>query len=101
MTINHNFHQYIYLDYRWDKYRHLTTLRLSKLYQHPTSRAKLFFGYAPTDKDGYLRPSIDYDFTDNLKVSLGANLAWGEDMHTDLGQMKKNKNVYLRLRYSF
>ena len=88
-------------DFRWDKYRHLATLRLTKLFKNQTVVVNLFTFFSPTDKDIYLRPSIAYDVNDNFKVTLGANLLWGEDIHTEFGQMEKNKSIYVRLRYSF
>jgi hypothetical protein len=51
--------------------------------------------------DGYLRPSVEYDITDNWKADLGANLAWGRDDYTEIGQSENNRNIYVRVRYSF
>jgi hypothetical protein len=61
----------------------------------------LFTFYSPSDKDGYVRPSVSYDITDQWKVTAGMNLPWGEDDQTEFGQMKHNKNVYVRVKYSF
>ncbi len=88
-------------DYRWDEFRHVLTNRLTKLFKNQTVNVTLFTFYSPSDKDGYVRPSVSYDMTDQWKVTLGASLPWGEDDHTEFGQMKRNKNVYLRVRYSF
>ena len=88
-------------DYFWDEYRHLTTLRLTKLYKNQTVYASLFLFFSPSDLDGYVRPSITYNMTDSLKLILGANLIWGEDVHTEIGQMDQNDSIYTRVRYSF
>ncbi|MBN3039847.1 MAG: hypothetical protein JW867_01845 [Candidatus Omnitrophica bacterium] len=88
-------------DFSWDKYRHLTTLRLGKLFKNQTVRADFFVFYSPSDKDGYMRPSVAYDINDRFKITLGANIPWGEDVYTEFGQMKKNKNIFIRARYSF
>lgn len=88
-------------DLRWDEYRHLTTLRVSKLLKNQTVRINFFGFFSPSDRDGYIRPNIDYDLTDDWKLTLGMNLAWGEDDYTEFGQTKRNKNVFLRARYSF
>ena len=88
-------------DYVWDECRHVTTLRITKLYKNQTVRAGLFVFYSPSDHDGYLRPTIDYDLSDAWKLSCGANLAWGKDTHTEFGQMEHNKNIYVRVRYSY
>jgi hypothetical protein len=88
-------------DFVWDEYRHLNTLRLTKLYRLQTVRANLFIFFSSSDLDGYARPSVSYDISDAWQVTLGANLPWGEDTHTEFGQTEHNKNIYTRIRYSF
>ncbi len=88
-------------DYYWDEYRHLLTQRITKLYKNQTVMAGVFNFWSPSDRDGYLRLSLSYDITDQWKLSAGANLPWGEDTITDFAMMKRNKNAYVRLRYSF
>ena len=88
-------------DYFWDEYRHLVTNRITKLFKNQTVLVSLFTFYSPSDKDGYFRPLVSYDVTDQLKLTLGADVPWGEDYITEFGQMKRNKNVYVRIRYSF
>jgi len=88
-------------DYRFDEFRHLLTNRITKLFKNQTVMVSLFTFFSPSDKDGYMRPSISYDISDQWKVTLGANLPWGEDDITEFGQMKKNKNIFARARYSF
>lgn len=88
-------------DYFWDEHRHLLTNRITKLLRNQTLMLSLFTFYSPSDKDGYVRPSASYDINDQWKVTFGANLPWGEDDITEFGQMKKNKNVFVRVRYSF
>jgi len=51
--------------------------------------------------DTYWRPSVTYDINDRLKATLGANLFWGENDYTEFGQAEENKNIYVRVRYSF
>lgn len=88
-------------DFRWDEYRHLLTLRLTKLLWAQTLHLGLFVFYSPSDEDTYLRPTVQYDINDHLTITLGANLIWGRDDITEFGQMERNSNIYLRLRYSF
>jgi len=88
-------------DFFWDEYRHLLTQRITKLYMNQTVMVSLFNFYSPSDHDGYARPSISYAITDRWKITAGANIPWGSHETTDFGQMKKNKNIFLRLRYSF
>ncbi len=88
-------------DFIFDESRHLLTQRLTRLYKNQTVTISLFNFYSPTDKDGYVRPLVSYDVTDQWKLAFGANLPWGEDDVTEFGQMKRNKNVYVRARCSF
>ncbi len=88
-------------DYFWDEYRHLLTQRITKLYKNQTVMAGIFNFWSPSDKDGYVRASLAYDLTDQWKLTFGVNLPWGEDGITDFGMMKKNRNAFLRVRYSF
>lgn len=88
-------------DFVYDESRHLLTQRITKLFKNQTVMLSLFNFYSPTDNDGYVRPVISYDVTDQWEITLGANIPWGEDDITEFGQMKKNKNVYVRTRYSF
>jgi len=88
-------------DFVFDEFRHLLTQRITKQYKNQTVTVSLFNFYSPSDKDGYVRPSVSYDLTDQWKLTLGANIPWGEDDTTEFGQMKRNKNVYIRTRCSF
>lgn len=88
-------------DFRWDKNHHLLTFRITKLFKNQTVKLNLFTFYSPSGQDLYLRPSLAYDLTDSFKLTVGANLIWGRDDHTEFGQFEHNKNIYLRARYSF
>jgi len=88
-------------DFVWDEHKHLVAFRATKLFKAQTLRANFFVFYSPNEEDVYLRPNLDYDFSDQLKISLGLNLAWGRDYYTEFGQMERNKNIYMRLKYSF
>jgi hypothetical protein len=88
-------------DFMFDEFRHLLTQRITKLYKNQTVMVSLFNFYSPSDKDGYVRPSLSYDLTDQWRLTFGANLPWGEDDNTEFGSMKRNKNVFARVRYSF
>ena len=88
-------------DFIWDEFRHLITLRVTKQFLNQTRRLSLFTFLSPSDEDIYIRPVFSNDLTDSLKVIIGANLIWGDDEHTQFGQMKRNSNIYVRARYSF
>ena len=88
-------------DLIFDEMRHLLTQRVTKQYKNQTVTVSLFNFVSPTDKDGYVRPSVIYDLNDRWKITLGANIPWGEDEFSEFGQMKRNKNIFTRVRYSF
>ncbi len=88
-------------DYIWDQYRHLLTQRVTKFFKNQTVLVTIFNFYSPSNQDGYLRSSVAYDITDRWKVTCGVNIPWGADYYTDFGQMKRNKNIFVRVRSSF
>ena len=84
-----------------DRYRNLTTLRLTKLLMNQNLRLSLFTYYSPTDKDVYMRPNAHYKVSDNLAVELGSNIFFGDYPNTFFGQFHDNTNIYAGMRYSF
>ncbi len=88
-------------DIVFDRDEHIITQRLTKLFKSQTVRMSLFNFYSPSNNDGYVRFSVDYDITDHWKLTSGLNIPWGAGDDTEFAQMKKNKNIYVRVRYSF
>jgi len=86
---------------RTDRTRHVLTLRLTKRLMMQDLQLSLFAFYSPSDKDGYLRPSVRYKIDDQWEVTAGGNLFLGEAQTTFFGQFEKNSNLYLSLRLSF
>ena len=84
-----------------DQYRHLTTLRLTKLLMNQNLRLSLFTYYSPSDNDAHLRPNIHYKVNDNLSWEMGANIFFGDYPSTFFGQFESNTNIYTGPRYSF
>jgi len=84
-----------------DEFRHLLTLRLTKLFMAQTIETGIFVFFSPSDMDAYLRPSVGYKVTDNWKVTAGGNVFMGRDEFTDFGTFRRNDNIYMRVRYSF
>ncbi len=84
-----------------DEFRHLTTLRLTKLLMNQNLRLSLFTYYCPSDEDVYLRPIANYKASDNLSVEVGSNIFFGDEAYTFFGQFEDNTNAYLAVRYSF
>jgi hypothetical protein len=84
-----------------DEFRHLTTLRLTKLLMNQNLSLSLFTYYCPSDEDVYLRPIANYKASDHLTVEVGSNVFFGDEAHTFFGQFEDNTNAYLAVRYSF
>ncbi|WP_457551630.1 hypothetical protein [Desulfobacula sp.] len=84
-----------------DEYRHLTTLRLTKMMLDQRLTLSMFVYYSPSDEDGYIRPVVKYKLTDNWLLTTGANIFFGKEDHTFFGQFEDNNNLYVGARYSF
>ncbi|MEN8262178.1 MAG: hypothetical protein ABFR82_01805 [Nitrospirota bacterium] len=84
-----------------DEYRHLLTLRLTKLMMNQNLRLSLFTYYSPSDEDAYFRPKAHYKVSDRWAVEAGGNIFYGNNDHTFFGQFEDNTNAYAGTRYSF
>ena len=84
-----------------DEYRHLLTLRLTKLLMNQNLTLSLFTYYSPSDQDAYLRPKVNYKINDQWTVEAGGNIFTGADDHTFFGQFEDNTNLYTSLRWSY
>ena len=88
-------------EYKQEENRHVTTLRITKELYRQTLKLDLFTFYSLSDEDGYLRPTVSYDWTDNINLSAGGNVFFGDENYTQYASMEDNSNLYLRLRYSY
>lgn len=84
-----------------DEYRHVLTLRLTRLFMNQNLRLSLFTYYSPSDQDGYFRPKVHYKVTDQWAIETGANIFFGKEDNTFFGQFKDNTNAFAGLRWSF
>jgi len=80
--------------------RDLVGLRLTKLLRYQTLKLSLFTFYSPLARDYFLNPEISYNFTDRLWTALGGNI-FGGPSSSFFGQLDRNDNIYLAVRYSF
>lgn len=84
-------------DKRWS---HTVTARLTQFYLHQTLRLSVYASYNASNGDQFLNPELRYSFTDKLWGAVGANLfggkPWGQ-----FGQLARDDNLYLQLRYEF
>lgn len=84
-----------------DEFRSLYTVRFTYLTHRQKARWSLFWMHSPTDEDFFARPSVTYDYSDRIKLELGANLLGGQENFTPLGQLERTTNVFAALRFSF
>ncbi len=83
------------------EYRDIVTLRFEQLLRHQQWRLSFFVFRGLTDDDYLIRPLVTHRVSDNLLVTLGANLFGGEEDTTFLGQLDRNYNLYLSVRFDF
>ena len=81
--------------------RHLLTLRLNYRALRQTLTYSMFAFYSPSDKDGYLKPSINYQYNDQWLFSTGANVFFGKNEFSFFGQLENNTNAWLSARYQY
>ena len=84
-----------------DEFRHLTTLRLTKLLMNQNLRLSLFTYYSPSDEDVYMRPLVNYKASDQLMYEVGSNIFFGDERQSFFNQFHYNTNLYMGIRYSF
>ncbi len=82
---------------RWSN---TVTARLTQFFRHQTLRLSAYASYNASNGDHYVNPELRYSFTDKVWVAVGANFfggkPWGQ-----LGQLSRDDNVYLQVRYEF
>ncbi|TAN45160.1 MAG: hypothetical protein EPN22_03965 [Nitrospirae bacterium] len=79
----------------------LATIRLTQMLMHQTLRLSLFSIYSPSDGDHLLNPEVKYNFSDNVWAALGANFFGGGERRNQFGQLARNDNAYIQVRYEF
>ncbi|HXV13979.1 MAG TPA: hypothetical protein VEC56_07210, partial [Candidatus Krumholzibacteria bacterium] len=88
-------------EYVKDENYTLLTVRLTQLLRYQTVKLSVFTFYSPSDEDAYARLAVGYDYTDELNLTVGANLFQGDDPRTLFAMNEDNSNAYVRVRYSF
>lgn len=83
-----------------DEARHTFTVRSTYRLLRQTLTLSLFAFVSPSDVDTHVRPSLAYKWSDAVTFAAGANVMAG-DQPGFFGQLEKNSNAYIRLRYSF
>ncbi len=85
------------MEKRWS---HTVTARLTQFFRHQTLRLSAYASYNASNGDHYVNPELRYSFTDKVWGALGANFfggkPWGQ-----FGQLSRDDNAYLQVRYEF
>jgi hypothetical protein len=83
-----------------ERINHTITLRVTQLLWHQTLRLSLFALYNASNDDYFVNPELRYSFTDRVWGAIGGNFFGGEPQG-QFGQLSRNDNVYVQLRYEF
>lgn len=84
-----------------DRVRGVVSVRLTQFLGYQNWRLSAFVAYSPTDNDCFVQPEVSHRLSDRLSAGLGANIFTGKHETTFFGQMAKNDNVYLSVRFDF
>ena len=84
-----------------DELRTLVTLNLRRQWLYQTLTTSVFVYYSPSDADSYTRLVASYALSDEVTLTLGANLFTADDPRTLFGMNDLNDNIYGRIRYGF
>lgn len=83
------------------RFHQLATIRLTQFLMHQTLKLSFFSFYSTSDGDYMLNPEIRYSFTDSIWAAIGGNIFGGGERWSQFGQLEKNDNSYLQVRYEF
>ncbi len=84
-----------------DRVRGVFSIRLTQFLGYQNWRLSAFVACSPTDNDCFVQPEVSHRLTDRLSAALGANIFAGRRETTFFGQMAKNDNVHLSVRFDF
>lgn len=79
----------------------LVSVRLTQFLVHQTLKLSWFSFWSPSDGDYLLNPEVKYNFSDHIWAAIGGNVFGGGEKWDQFGQLDKNDNVYLQIRYEF
>jgi hypothetical protein len=83
-----------------ERISHTMTLRVTQLLRHQTLRLSLYALYNASNGDYFVNPELRYSFSDRVWGALGGNFFGGEPWG-QFGQLSRNDNVYVQVRYEF
>jgi len=81
--------------------RRVISLRLTQLLGYETWKLSLFVAFSPTDEDGFVRPEVSFKVSDELGVTVGANVFGGASETTFFGRLRRSDNAFVAARFDF
>ncbi len=104
ITMSVQFIQRVILNYddniKSDEFDNTMTFLMRKTFLRETLILELFAYYGINTEDALIKPKMTYDFTDELKLSLGAYIFVG-DKDGIFGQYKNNNMLYIKAKLNF
>ncbi len=85
------------VDKRWN---HTLGLRATQSFLHQTLRLSVYASRNASNDDYFINPELRYSFTDRIWGAVGANVFGGKPWGS-FGQLARDDNLYLQLRYEF
>lgn len=79
----------------------LVSVRLTQFMMHQTLRLSFFSFWSPSDGDYLLNPEVKYNFSDHIWAAVGGMIFGNGEKWSQFGQLDRNDNVYLQVRYEF
>lgn len=79
---------------------HTVTARLTQFFLHQTLRFSAYASYNASNGDRFMNPELRYSFTDRAWGAVGANFFGGKPW-SQFGQLSRDDNLYLQVRYEF
>ncbi len=79
----------------------LFSVRLTQMLRHQTLKLSWFMFYSPAAGDFMLNPEVKYNFTDSIWAALGSNIFGGGNKASQFGQLARDNNTYVQVRYEF
>ena len=83
-----------------NSWNHTLGLRATKFFLHQTLRLSVYASRNVNNGDSFVNPELRYSFTDRVWGALGANVFDGKPWGL-FGQLARDDNLYIQLRYEF
>lgn len=83
-----------------ERWSHTVTARLTQFFLHQTLRLSMYASYNPGNGDRFINPELHYSFTDRVWGAIGANVFSGKPWGP-FGQLSRDDNIYIQMRYEF